>query len=47
MDLFDAESLTHQQARDVDPLAMEAGPSTGGAENVAVVERYIPAPSPW
>jgi len=39
VDLLDAESLTSQHGGDVDPLAMQAEPSAGGDENVAVMER--------
>ena len=39
VDFLDAESLTCQDARDVDPLAMQAKASTSGDQNIAVVER--------
>jgi hypothetical protein len=39
VNFLDAEFLTGQHGGDVDPLAMQAVPTAGGDEHVAVVER--------
>ena len=39
VDLLDAEFLAGQHGGDVDPLSVQAKASTGGDENVAVMER--------
>ena len=38
VDFLDAEFLTREHVRDVDALAMQAEPSTGGDEKFAIVE---------
>src|SRR5580658_9033847 len=39
VNFLDAKPLTSQRGRDVDLLAMQAKPSTGGDEDIAVMER--------
>jgi hypothetical protein len=39
IDFLDAESLTGERGRDVDPLAMQAEPSACSDEKVSVMER--------
>jgi hypothetical protein len=39
IDFLDAESLTGERGRDVDPLAMQAEPPASSDEKVSVMER--------